>query len=170
DAGAPREAGALDLAGNPRTLGPAPDIGAYESIPPPVAATITSLAVSPKAFKPRKRGGAIVSAAAALKAKAGTTIRYSLSAAAAIGFTVERALKGRRVGGKCQKQTAGNRAKKKCTRFKVLKGAFSHSGAAGPNSFRFSGRLRGKGLVPGKYRLVARTGDSVKRAAFRIVR
>jgi hypothetical protein len=42
DAGAPGDLGALDLAGNPRVLGPAPDIGAYEFVPP---GELTSLAV-----------------------------------------------------------------------------------------------------------------------------
>jgi hypothetical protein len=170
DAGAPGDLGALDLAGNPRLLGPAPDIGAYEFVPPPPAAMLTSLAVAPKAFKPRRRGGAIVSARKRPKAKVGTTVRHSLTAATTVGFTVERALKGRRVGGKCRKQTPANRKRKRCTRFKALKGAFTHQGAAGQNSFRFSGRVRGRTLRPGKYRLVGRAGDSLKRAPFRIVK
>ena len=35
DAGSPTGIGPLDLAGNPRALGPAPDIGAFEFVPPP---------------------------------------------------------------------------------------------------------------------------------------
>ena len=131
---------------------------------------LTSLAVSPKSFKPRKGGDAIVSAAKRPKGKVGSTVRYSISAATTVNFTVERALKGRRVGGKCRKQTPGNHEKKRCTRFKALKGGFTHQGAAGQNSFKFSGRVRGKALKPGKYRLVGLAGDSVKRAAFRIVK
>ncbi|HEX6229006.1 MAG TPA: choice-of-anchor Q domain-containing protein [Solirubrobacterales bacterium] len=172
DAGAPGELGALDLAGNPRVLGSAPDIGAYEFVPPPLppSGMLTSLAVSPKSFKPRKRGGAIVSAAKRRRAKAGSTVRYSLTAATTVSFTVQRALKGRRVGGKCRKQRPGNRKKRRCTRFRALKRGFAHQGAAGRNSFRFSGRVRGKALRPGRYRLVGRAGDSVRRAAFRIVK
>jgi hypothetical protein len=170
DAGAPGDLGALDLAGNPRVLGPAPDIGAYEFVPLPAAGALTALSVSPNAFRPRKAGGAIASATKKPKARRGTTARYSLTAAAMVEFTVERALKGRRVGGKCRKLTPGNRERRKCTRYKRLKGGFSHQGAAGKNAFKFSGRARGKALKPGKYRLVGRAGDSVKRAAFRIVR
>jgi hypothetical protein len=177
DAGAPGELGALDLAGNPRVLGSAPDIGAYEFVPPPPSGMLTSLAVSPKSFKPRKRGGAIVSAAKLPKAKAGSTVRYSITAATTVNFTVQRALKGRRIGGKCRKPTPANREKRRCTRFKVVGKSFTHQGAAGPNSFKFSGRLRNrrltprfKALTPGRYRLVGRAGDSVKRATFRIVK
>jgi hypothetical protein len=170
DAGAPGDLGSLDLAGNPRVLGAAPDIGAFEFVPPPAAGLLTSLALSPKAFEPRKGGGAIFSAAKPPKAKIGSTARYGISAAATVNFTVERGLKGRRVGGKCRKQTPANRDKKRCTRFKALKGGFTNQGAAGQNSFKFSGRVGGKALKPGRYRLVGQAGGSVKRAAFRIVR
>jgi hypothetical protein len=169
DAGASGQLGDLDLAGNPRVLGSAPDSGAFEFVPPPPG-VLTSLAVFPKAFRPLKGGGAVVSAAKSPKARRGSTVRYSLSAASTVTFNVERGLKGRRVGGKCRKQTRSNREKKRCTRFKALKGGFIHQGAASQNSFKFSGRIRGKPLKPGKYRLVGRTGNSVKRAAFRIVK
>lgn len=170
DAGSSEGIGALDLAGNPRLLGAAPDIGAFEFVPPPpppAAGVLTSLAVVPKAFRPLKRGGAI---AAATKPKRGATVRYALTGPAAVAFSVERALRGRVVGGRCRKQTSANRGKRKCTRFKKLKAGFSHQGAAGPNSFRFSGRLRGRALKPGKYRLVGRTGSTSKVARFTIVR
>jgi hypothetical protein len=170
DAGASGELGPLDLAGNPRVLGSAPDIGAYEFVPPPPPGMLTALAVSPKSFKPRKRGGVIASAAKRPKARVGSTVRYSITAATTVNFTVQRALKGRRLGGKCRKPTPANREKKRCTRFKVVGKSFTHLGAAGPNSFKFSGRVRGKALKPGRYRLVGRAGDSVKRAAFRIVK
>jgi hypothetical protein len=167
DAGSPEGIGSLDLAGSPRLLGAAPDIGAYEFVPPP-AGSITSLALAPKSFKPLKGAGAVASATKG-KAKRGTTVSYALTAAGSVAFTVERASKGRRVGGKCRKQTAGNREKRKCTRYKALKGSFSHQGAGGQNRFKFTGRIRSKSLKPGKYRLVGSAGGSVKRAAFRIV-
>jgi hypothetical protein len=171
DAGSGEGIGPLDLAGNPRLLGAAPDIGAFELVPPPpppppATGTLTSLAVVPKAFRPLKRGGAIASAT---KPKRGTTVRYALTGAATVEFTVERGLRGRNVGGKCRKQTPANSRKRKCTRFKKLKGGFSHQGASGPNSLRFSGRLRGLALKPGRYRLVGLTGVTSRSARFTIV-
>jgi hypothetical protein len=170
DAGSSEGIGPLDLAGNPRLLGSAPDIGAYEFVPapPPAAAALTSLSVSPKSFRPRASGTAVVS-----KAKAGgggTTVRYQLTAAAAVEFVVERRLKGRRAGGRCVKQTAANRGKKRCPRYRALKGEFTDQGVGGPNSFRFSGRIRGKALKPGKYRLVGSAGPSLRRTRFTITR
>jgi FG-GAP repeat len=43
-----------------------------------------------------------------------------------------------------------------------LKGALSRPGVAGANGFRFSGRLRGHALPPGRYRLVATPMDAAR--------
>jgi hypothetical protein len=172
DAGSREGIGALDLEGNPRSLGAAPDIGAFEFVPPtqtPPAGLLTSLAVVPKAFRSLKQGGAIAGATRS-KPKQGAIVRYGLSGAAVVGFSVERSLRGRSVGGKCRKQTPANRGKRKCTRYTQLRGDFSQQGAAGTNSFRFSGRLQNRALKPGKYRLVGRTGDTSRSAGFTIVR
>ena len=144
----------------------APSSSSRHRRPRPLPPSPRSLFV-PKAFRPLKRGGAVASAT---QPKRGTTVRYELTGAAAVGFTVERALRGRVVGGRCRKQTPANRGKRKCTRFKKLRGGFSHQGAAGPNRFRFSGRLRGRALRPGKYRLVGRIGATSRSARFTIVR
>jgi hypothetical protein len=61
-------------------------------------------------------------------------------------------------------------------RKQLLRGGFAHSGAADQNAFRFTGRLRGRRLAPGRYTLVARlprpaTGRAaVATRAFRVVR
>jgi hypothetical protein len=88
---------------------------------------------------------------------------------------VERALAGRRVAGKCVRPTSRNRNRPRCTRWVRLRGSFSHSGKKGSNSFRFTGRLRGRALRPGRYRLVAVATDGAgnrspaRRTGFRIV-
>jgi hypothetical protein len=160
----------LDLAGNFRVLGGAPDIGAFEFVPPPAAGALTSLTLSPKAFRARRGGGAVISGRGAKKKVRGTTVRYALTAAANAAFTVERALKGRRVAGKCSKQTTANRSRKKCVRYRALRSGFALQGVAGENRFGFSGRIGPKALAPGRYRLIATAGASVKRVAFTITR
>jgi hypothetical protein len=175
DAGVADQLGALDLAGNSRVLGAAVDIGAYETALPPVpsvplAGTIQSLSLAPRKFRTANVGGAIVSAKKKRKAPIGTSVTYSLSAAATVAFSVERRLPGRRVGKRCVKQTKANRTKRKCSRFKAVRGRFSHSGQAGVNSFKFSGRLNGESLKPGSYRLAGKTGSASKTVTFRIVR
>jgi hypothetical protein len=173
DAGVNDQLGPLDLDGNARLLGAAPDIGAFEFVPPPLAAgapvaagEIQSLSVSPKSFRAANVGGAILSAR---KAPVGATVHYALSAAGAVQFTVERKLVGRRVGKKCVKKTKGNRDRKKCPLFRPVKGGFSHPGAAGSNRFTFSGRLV-KALAPGSYRLTGKTSPASRAANFRIVK
>jgi hypothetical protein len=57
----------------------------------------------------------------------------------------------------------------------AVPGGFAHQGKAGPNSFRFSGRIRNRRLPPGSYRLVERVTDAAanvsaaRMAKFRIV-
>jgi hypothetical protein len=95
--------------------------------------------------------------------------------AATTKFTIEQETVGRKKGKKCVKQTSRNRKGKKCKLYKAVRGSFTQSGGAGSNSFTFTGRIGGKSLKPGKYRLsaVATAGSSksaVKQASFKIVR
>jgi hypothetical protein len=177
DAGANDQLGALDLDGNARVLGPAPDIGAFETAvpppPPPIASTaeILSLSIGPKAFKAANLGGAVASAKKpAKKGPIGTTVSYALSAAGTVSFSVERKTGGRRAGKTCVKKTKANSAKKKCSLFKPISGGFTHTGIAGANSFKFSGRIGSSALKPGSYKLVGKTGTSSRDFAFKIVK
>ena len=57
-----------------------------------------------------------------------------------------------------------------------MRGRFAHQGSAGANTVRFLGRLRGKRLRPGSYRLLLVPTDAAgnrgarTRVRFRIVR
>ena len=132
--------------------------------------------LSRSTFAAASKGASVASAARRRKPKVGTRVSYTLSEPATVRFTVERAAKGRRVQGKCRKPTRKNRRRKRCVRYRGLRGSFEHSGQAGRNSFKFTGRLRGRKLRPGRYRLVARARDAAgnkskpKRVRFRIVR
>jgi hypothetical protein len=172
DAGTTEGIGSLDLGGNPRIVGAAPDIGAYEFVPPqaPTPAQIQSLAISPKAFRAAKAGGAIASKKKARGAPVGAKVNYSLSGNANAEFTVERKTAGRRVKGKCLKSTKANAAKKRCALLKPLSPIFAQGGQAGANSFKYSGRIGNKPLKTGSYLLVGSAGGAVKQASFRIVR
>lgn len=134
--------------------------------PPPAEPKLETLRLRPRTFRTANIGGAILSRAR--KAPVGTTVSYTVSLAATVTFTVERRSVGRRVGKACRKQTRANRDRKPCPRFKPLKGSFSHVGAAGGNSFRFTGRIGGRALKPGGFRLVARAGASSQRVRFTI--
>jgi PKD domain len=83
--------------------------------------------------------------------KKGTTVRFTLALPAKVSFRVVRMPGSRRV-----------------------KGSFTRKGVAGKNKFRFAGRIGGKKLKPGSYRLIGTVGKgktaSIRRAAFAIER
>jgi hypothetical protein len=104
---------------------------------------VSQLTISPSSFTAANSGPALIAAV-------GGRVYYRLSEPAKTTFTVERPVKGRKKGRKC---TAGRKKGKRCTTYKKVKGSFTHRGSAGLNSFRFMGRLRGKPLKKGSYRL-----------------
>ncbi len=142
---------------------------AFRDLTPP---SLMTYRLSPARFRAAASGDSVGVA----RAKVGTRVRYSLSEAASVRFTVERAAAGRRRQGKCRKATRTNRRAPRCTRYLELRGSFTHVGGQGPNSFRFAGRLGGRKLRAGRYRLAATATDGAanksrsKRVEFRIVR
>lgn len=172
--------GTLDLAGNPRTLGAAPDIGAYElapvapSPPPPPAQAaegdILSLTIAPRRFAAKPSGPPTGGGILRGKPPKGATVSFFLGAPANVEFSVVRLLPGRRVGSHCKRRSRGNAGHGKCFVQKPLKGSFSVSGGAGANSFVFNARLQGKALPPGRYLLVGSAGKTVRRTRFQLVR
>lgn len=115
---------------------------------PPIEAqrppSLTRLRLLPQAFRTRAVRGG---------PRPGTKVSYRLSEAATTRFRVERALNGR---------------------WEKVRGSFKRSAGRGAASFRFTGRIGGRALPPGRYRLVAAprdslgTGGTVKRTAFRV--
>jgi hypothetical protein len=93
------------------------------------------------------------------KAPAGTTIRYTLSEAAALSAVIERPLRGRRSGRRCVKPTPRLRKRKSCTRWKRV-GTLRRSSKAGANRIVFSGRLGRRALKRGAYRVYLSAVDS----------
>jgi hypothetical protein len=147
------------------TIGPQLPTPPTPSTPDP---KLEKLSLKPAAF--RAAGAAKAKATGSAKKPAvGTTVAFTISAAATVAFTVERKTLGRKVGKKCLKKTAGNAGRKPCVIWKALKAGFSHSGVAGPNSLRFNGKLGGKALAPGGYKLAAGLGATTLRQPFRIV-
>jgi hypothetical protein len=162
DAGvATPQLGTADIDGEPRTQGSAPDIGADELVPPapppppedmrrPVASL---LSVTPGRFRTR----------AAARRRAGARISYALDENATVTFTVKRII---------QRVVRG----RKRTGYRPVRGSLVDAGEVGGNSFRFTGRVGGRRLKPGLYRLIALPVDAAGNSGnavyirFRIVR
>ncbi len=130
--------------------------------------TFAAEASGPSARNARKR-----------KPPRGTRVTFRLDRASFVSFRVTRRARGRKVrkGGKvvCAKPTRKNRRRKRCTRVVTLPGGFERNGVPGTNSFHFTGRLGGRRLRPGRYRLVATPTSSGRigtptSSRFRIVR
>jgi hypothetical protein len=94
----------------------------------------------------------------------GGKVAYNLSEAATVAFKLEKATKGRRVKGKCVRQTRRNRKRPACTRFVVVKGNFAGPGAVGANQVTLP-KLRGRKLGPGRYRLTMTVTDAAGNSA-----
>ena len=128
---------------------------------------LSSLSLAPARFRAAGNGPSV----AALR---GSTVSYGLSEPATVAFRVERALPGRRVGGRCIRPARSNRRGRRCTRHVIARGTFAHEGDTGQNSFRFSGRMRGRKLTPGRYWLRAIATDAadnkslLRRSRFRV--
>ena len=131
--------------------------GGGADITPP---TITSVRVSAKRWL---RGAKLASVSAV---PTGTTISFRLDEAARSTVAFQRALPGRRVGGKCAKPTAANRDGKACVRYVGAGQLPSFAGKPKVNRVKFQGRLSGsKRLAPGTYRVVVRARDAAGNAA-----
>lgn len=140
--------------------------------------SLTALRLSRKRFRSARRGRAVAPKGRALGRRVGTRVRYRLSGDATVTFRVQRArrAKGRVVGRRCVRRSRRNVRARRCTRYRTVRGKFTHVGNEGVNRLRWSGRLRGRRLARGRYRLIARAVNSVgarsqqARARFRIVR
>jgi hypothetical protein len=154
------------VASNPDGSATGPDAN-FRTRPILVAASL-----SPKVFAV---GGATpAGVAAAARVRKGTTIKYTLSEAARVSFTVERVSPGRRVGSRCVRPTRATQNDPHCTRLTKI-GSFAANAPAGVSRRLFSGRLGSKSLSPGSYRLVlvakdaARNVSAAKQLSFKIV-
>jgi len=120
---------------------PKPPAGG-NTIRPPTARDTTRPSLGPLRLSSRRfkaaRSGPPVS-----KARAGTKVGFALSERSSVRFTVQRQAKRRKAP----------------KRWVTVKGSFTFAGTAGANSLRFRGRIGGKRLKAGSYRLSAQATD-----------
>lgn len=120
---------------------------------------LSRLRLTPRPFRAEASGSTMI----ANDSTGGAMIRYRLSKDATTTFTVQIREPGRRAGKRCVEPSPSNVGALRCTRWHTLKaigGEFTRSGKTGRNSLRFSGRIGGRSLLRGRYRLVAKTVDA----------
>lgn len=83
---------------------------------------------------------------------AGTAVRFTLNARAAVTIAIERSAPGRKLGKACRRPTPRLRRKRACTRWTAA-GTLTRKGVeSGRRSIAFSGRIGRRALAPGHYR------------------
>ena len=66
---------------------------------------------------------------------------------------------------------SSNRSRSRCTRYVRVSGSFTRNRGAGRDRFTFSGRMGGRALKPGRYRLLVTPGAGrTARATFRVMK
>ncbi|ADB49381.1 hypothetical protein [Conexibacter woesei] len=129
---------------------PTPPVTPGPVSPRPAALRLTALSVSPSAFAAGRRG---------------VSIRYTLTAAGTVRFTVTRDVRGRRARGRCRPSARRGRS---CV-IRTVVGSFGASGRAGANTLAFPARVGGRRLAAGSYTLSA-TAGTTSSTTFRVTR
>jgi streptogramin lyase len=117
-------------------------------------------------FRAAKHGRAFVATSI------GTRIFYTLTEAAKVLISVQRY----RPPSRMCRRARSSRHRTGCRRYVAVRGRYAIASAAGVNSVKFRGRVKGKTLKPGRYRFVIRARDGAgnlskaRRPTFRIVR
>ncbi len=152
------------------TAGQPGGTGSPRSAPGPA---VTSLRLAPPAFRAARRGPTVRPARAR---RAGMKVSVRVGAPTKVRFSVRRLRGGRRSGtgrsARCVAATRRNRKASRCLREIPMRGKFTRWARRGV-SFRFTGRLRGRTLRRGSYRLFATPvprarGVRSVRASFRV--
>ncbi len=122
--------------------------------------TLTNLALAPAAFVAARSGPPLGTSAAL-----GTRIAYTVPVVATTSLVFQTVLPGRLVPGRggigryCQPARHPVPPAARCTSYAPASGTISHLDRAGLNLLRFTGRLAGRTLAPGAYRLTATATD-----------
>ncbi len=121
---------------------------------------LAGLSISPAAFLAAATGPSLAATAT------GARLTYRDSSAATTRFEVARLVAGRVVPGRggvgryCQPAHAPVPAAARCARYLALAPGLRHRDRVGTNTLRFTGRLGGRALAPGSYRLTAVATDA----------
>ena len=119
-----------------------------------LAPAISSLEIEPRKLVPARGGGPVVLAPASRLPQRGALVSDTDAAAAVVAFSVQRAVRGYRIGRSCTMRPTRTRPAGRCTVY-LAAGRFEHDDQPGRNLFLFTARVGGHRLRPGSYRLTA---------------
>jgi hypothetical protein len=119
------------------------------------APRLSALRITPTAFRAATSG-----LSGRREGSHGGTVTFRLDESATVTFSVQRARSGREINGHCRRDTRPHRKATRCTTWSAVSGSFRVTGRRGTNRLTFTGRIGGRKLDPGDYRLVARPRDA----------
>jgi hypothetical protein len=125
--------------------------GTFTTAPATPPPSDSALRLSRTRFRAASRGGSVSLA----RPSTGTTVSYTDSEAGTSTLSVLAPAAGVRKGHSCAKpprRRVKGRHYTSCVRY-LKRGSFAHADSAGANSLHFTGRLSGRKLPPGRYRL-----------------
>lgn len=154
DSGGPGDPGDPGGPGDRRDPGSPDDRGPGEGgepRPDPVAPRLSQFRQSASRWRVRKARGS--------RTPVGTSFGFRLDRNAIVRLRFEQLVSGRRSGKRCVKATKANRTKRACHRIQK-RGTLTATGRAGTNRIAFRGKLVGRTLKPGRYRVqITATAD-----------
>lgn len=137
--------------------------GTGVAVPTLSAPSLGALALSPSTFRAARSGTSAEAAASAT----GTFVVYTDSQVATATFLVEQKSRGITSHGKCVAVPKHpKKGAKRCSFYKKL-GSFTHADTVGTNALRFTGRIAGRSLASGTYRLSASSHSAAGTGATR---
>jgi hypothetical protein len=147
--------------------------GGGSSTPALTKATISAVKQTNSVFAVGRASTPLTGRTAA-RAKTGTTFSFVLDQPSTAKLAITTTATGRRVGRRCRRNTRSLRRKPRCKRT-VKVATLTRATHAGLNKVAFTGRIRGRALKPGRYKLAltatTAAGTSAARTLrFRIVR
>jgi uncharacterized protein YkwD len=134
-------------------------------VPPPTTTSLPATDAPEITAIARPRLRALALSPTRLRAGGRGSVVYKLSTPATVTFRVQRFAPGRRADGRCAAASAANSSAPACSRYRTLAGSVTDAGDDGANTFAFRGRLRGRPLAPGRYRLRAVATDDAGSAS-----
>lgn len=121
---------------------------------PPTAPVLRTLTARDKKLRTGKRP-----TGASKKIPTGTVLNLDLTQASTITITIERLTAGKQSKGKCVTPTTKLRKAKSCTR-STAAGTLTQPAPAGKSTVAFTGKVRGKALKLGDYRLTVQAKNA----------
>lgn len=121
---------------------------------------VSALALSPTRFR-RGTHAATLAKHSRKRTPVGTTISFTVSQAATVTLTFQRAQPGISSGARCLAPSSKRRHGRRCTRYTAVHGSVSLAASAGADHVGFDGLLAdGAKLAPGSYRLQLSASDA----------